>query len=91
MEDFGPTYVTITDEDGINYEMEFLCRFEYLENEYVALIPADADEESEESQEVSILRIVKENGDEILKTIEDEDELNGAYEDLMQLMFEEEE
>lgn len=91
MEDYGATFVTITDDDGINYEMEILSRFEYLDNEYVALIPADADDESEDSQEVNILRVVIENGEEVLEAIESEAELNGAYEELMQLMFDEEE
>lgn len=90
MEDFGANYVTITDEDGVDYEMEILARFEHHDREYVALVPADEDE-GEENLEVNILRIVEENGEEILEAIEDEDELQGAYDDLMNLVFEDEE
>ncbi len=89
MEDYGPTYVTITDEDGKEYEMEILARFEYLDNSYVALIPADESEE-DPSTEVNILRVEDENGEEILAAIENENELQGAYETLMDLIFEEE-
>ena len=90
MEDYGPSYVTITDEDGKSYEMEILARFEYLENEYMALIPANEQEE-DPSTEVNILRIEDEDGEEILAAIENEDELQGAYDALMELVFEDEE
>lgn len=91
MEEFGADLVTITDEDGVEYDMEILLRFEYQENEYIALTPADADEDEDVSLEVSILRVVEENGEEILEAVEDETELQGAYDTLMELIFEDEE
>lgn len=90
MEDYGPNYVTITDEDGKSYEMEILARFEYLDKEYVALIPADESEE-DPSTEVNILRVEDVDGEEMLDAIEDDSELQGAYEALMELVFEDEE
>jgi len=90
MEEYGVDIVTITDEDGVSYEMEILSRFEFEGNEYVALTPADADDEEAEL-EVNILRIALEDGEELLEAIEDEDELEKVYDALMELLFEDEE
>lgn len=89
MDEFGANFVTLTDDDGVSYEMEILARFELEDREYVALAPAGSDEEEAEL-EVNILRVVTENGDELLETISDEDEREAAYEALMELVFEEE-
>ena len=61
MDEFGANYVTITDEDGVSYEMEILSRFFCGEQEYVALTPADAEDEAAEL-EVNLLRVSEENG-----------------------------
>ena len=91
MEEYGADYVTITDEDGINYEMEILSRFPYENAEYLALVPAEEeDEASSASLEVSILRIVEESGEELLEAVTDEAELQGAYDALMELLYAEE-
>ena len=55
----------------------------------LALVPADDD--GEEDLEVSILKAVDENGEEILVTIDDDDELEAVYSALMDLMYEDEE
>ena len=90
MDEFGANYVTITDEDGNNYEMEILSRFFCDETEYVALTPADAaDEEAELS--VNILRVANDSGEELLDAITDEDEMQRAYDALMELVFEDDE
>ena len=58
----------------------------------MAVIPADAGEEDAEfSLEVSILKAVDENGEEILVTIDDDDELDRVYEYYQQIMEAEEE
>lgn len=90
MEDFGANYVTITDEDGVDYEMEILSRFEHDGHEYMALIPADTDDD-EPNLEVNILRITEENGEEILEAIQEEEELQTVYDVLMELVFDDEE
>lgn len=70
MEEFGADYVTITDEDGTSYEMEILSRFEHEGCEYMALIPADT-QDDEPNLEVNILRVVEDGGEEILEAIQD--------------------
>ena len=74
-EEYGSDYISITDEDGKEYELEVLAELEYEGSKYLALVPAD-DDGSEEDLEVSILKAVEENGEEILVTIDDDDEFD---------------
>ena len=90
MEEFGPEIISITDEDGVEYELEVLSRVEYKGCEYLALTPANAADEAEEL-EVSILKSVIEDGDPILVAIEDENELEQVYDLIMEQVFEDEE
>ena len=86
MEDFERNVISITDEDGVEYELEVLHSVVYNGAEYLALVPADADEDSEDL-EVSILKSVTEDGEDILVAVEDEDELEAVYDLLMEDMF----
>lgn len=87
-QEFGDNYISITDEDGKEYELEVLAELEYNDNRYLALVPADADDS--EDLEVSILRAFEENGEQMLEAIEDDAELEAVYDALMDLMYEEE-
>ena len=78
------------DEDGTEYELEVLSTLEYDGNTYLAVIPAGA--QAEEFQlEVSILKSVEENGEDILCAVEDEEELQAVYDLIMDSLYEEEE
>ena len=87
-DEYGSDFISITDEDGKEYELEVLAELEYEGSKYLALVPADDD--GEEDLEVSILKAVDENGEEILVTIDDDDELEAVYSALMDLMYEDE-
>ncbi len=89
MEEFGAEIISITDEDGVEYELEVLARVEFEGFEYLALTPANAADEAEEL-EVSILKSVVEDGDPILVAIEDEEELEQVYDLLMAQIFDDE-
>lgn len=89
-DEYGSDYISITDEDGNDYELEVLAELEYNGSRYLALVPADADENSEDL-EVSILRAVEENGEQMLEAIEDDQELEEVYQALMDLMYEDDE
>jgi len=89
MDEYGPDIITISDEDGVEYELEVLARLEHGGAEYLALTPADADDPDE--MEVSILKSVVEDGEELLAAVEDERELERVYAALMDLMYEEDE
>ncbi|MBP3313563.1 MAG: DUF1292 domain-containing protein [Oscillospiraceae bacterium] len=86
---YGDDFITITDEEGNEYELEVLSTLEYEGNSYVAVVPAQ-DDDSTEELEVSILKKVMEDGEEILVTIDDDDELDKVYEVMMDLLYEEE-
>ena len=79
---FGDDFITITDEDGVEYELEVLCSVEYEGSTYLGVCPAGPDEEAE--LEVSVLTVVDEDGEEILEAVTDEDELAAVYELLLE-------
>ena len=43
---YGSDFISITDEDGKEYELEILSTIEYHGAEYLALVPAEEDEAS---------------------------------------------
>ena len=71
---------TLTDEEGNEVEFEFYGELNLDDNTYLALIPLEGDED-----EYVILKVeVDENGDELLVTIDDDDEFErvaDAFED----------
>ena len=86
---YGSDFITIVDEDGTEYELEFLSTLEYNGCTYMAVIPAA--DESELELEVSILKSVDEDGEPVLEGIEDEEELQAVYDLIMDQLYEEEE
>ena len=85
---FGNDFITITDEDGVEYELEVLCSVEYQGGTYLGVCPAGQDEDAE--LEVSVLKVTEEDGEEILEAVTDEDELAAVYELLLNEYEEEE-
>ncbi len=91
MEDqYGSDFITISDEDGKEYELEVLSTLEYNGCSYMAVIPA-AQEGETEDYGVSILRSTEEDGEPILSIIEDAEELQAVYDVLMDQLYEDEE
>ena len=91
MEDFGSDFITITDEDGVEYELEVLTELEYQGKSYLAVIPVSEAEADDEELEVSILRSDEEDGEPILCAITDPEELETVYQLMMDSLYEEEE
>ena len=87
--EYGQDFITITDEDGVEYELEILSTVEYEGSLYYALAPAE--EAEGEELEVSILKAVEEDGEEILCAVEDEQELETVYSLLIDQLYDEEE
>lgn len=91
MEDqFGSDFITISDEDGTEYELEVLSTLEYNGSTYLAVVPA-GDSLEQLQLEVSILKSVEEEGEPLLCAIEDEAELQAVYDLIMDALYEEEE
>ncbi len=85
-QDNGAQIISITDEDGVEYELEVLTSVHYEGAEYLALTPADAADEEQEL-EVSILKSVEEDGEPLLIAVEDEQELEAVYDLMMEQLF----
>ena len=88
---YGDDFISITDEDGNEYELEVLAELEHNGSRYLALVPAGSDDSEDADLEVSILKSVEENGEEFLEAVEDDAELEEVYSALMDLIYEDEE
>ena len=87
-DEYGSDFITIVDEDGTEYELEVLATVEYNGESYMAVIPADG--ENQLNLEVSILKSSEEDGELMLSAIEDENELKAVYDLIMDSLYEEE-
>lgn len=84
-ETFGPDFITVTDEDGNEFELELVDTLEHNGITYHALFPAVAeDEETGEPVDVDaddeeyglvIMKTVEENGEELLSTLDSDEEI----------------
>jgi len=72
MENFDFETVTLTDEEGVERDFEVIGSLDLDDNVYLALVPADG----EDSDEYIILKLVEEDGEEVLITIDDDDEFD---------------
>ena len=52
-QEFGDDFISITDEDGKEYELEVLAELEYEGSRYLALVPAGTDEAARTSSSPS--------------------------------------
>lgn len=89
-EEYGPDFITLTDEEGNEFEMEHLGTLEYNGTVYMSFVPADMDEDDEDFGLI-LLKVVEKNGEEMLADIDDEEELNAVYEQFMETLFDDEE
>lgn len=86
-EEYGPDFITLTDDEGNEFEMEHLGTLEYNGTVYMSFVPADMDEEDEDFGLI-LLKVIEKDGEELLADIDDEDELNAVYEQFMEVLFE---
>lgn len=86
---YGSDFITISDEDGQEFELEVLTELEYSGSTYLAVIPAGLEEEEAQEFGVAILKSVEENGEPILCAVEDEQELEAVNTLIMEKLYEE--
>lgn len=95
-EEFGADFITITDEDGNEFELEHLDTIEYNGQTYMAFFPAVEDGKDVEEVDLDeeyglvILKVVTENGEEQLSTLDSDEELELVYQQFMESLFSEE-
>ncbi|MDR2590584.1 MAG: DUF1292 domain-containing protein [Oscillospiraceae bacterium] len=85
--EYGSDFITITDDDGKDYVLEHVDTFEIDDEIYMAFLPTDIDEDSDEYGLI-ILKVADEDGEEILATIDDEMLLDTVYERFMERLSE---
>ena len=92
-EEFGPNFITLTDEDGNDIELEYVDALELDGQTYMAFFPVvedDADEEAAEEYGLVILKSVMENGEELLSTLDSDEELDKVYDLFMEQILSDE-
>lgn len=85
-EEFGPDFITITDEEGNEYELEHLGTFDYQGTTYAAFLPAGVDE-NDEDYGIILMKVMEENGEEFFSTPDSEEELEAVYQYYMEELF----
>ena len=76
-ENMSNEYYTLTDEEGNEIEFELIGQCEYEGTTYYAMIPTDADD-SGDVYEYTILKSVMEDGEEMLVSIDDDEEFDNV-------------
>ena len=91
-EDFSPNFITLTDEDGNEFELEYIDALELDGQTYMAFFPAVEEDAAEEDLGLVILKSIMVDGEEQLSTLDSDEELNRVYDLFMeQLLADEEE
>ena len=87
-EEYGPNFVTLTDEEGNDIELEYIDALEHNGTTYMAFFPVV---ENEDEYGLIILKSETVDGEEMLANVVDEDEINEVYDLFMEQMMEDEE
>ena len=94
-DEFGPNFVTLTEDEGNDIELEYVDALEHNGTTYMAFFPVveedSEDEENEEEYGLVILKSQMENGEEFLVTIDDEEEIDKVYDLFMEQILSDEE
>ena len=94
-DEYGPNFVTLTDDEGNDIELEYVDALEHNGTTYMAFFPVveedSEDEENEEEYGLVILKSQMENGEEFLVTIDDEEEIDKVYDLFMEQILSDEE
>lgn len=67
---------TLTDEDGNEIDFEIIGQHEMNGELYVALLPAEEEEKDGANWEYVVLKLAKDGDEEILVTVDDDDEFD---------------
>lgn len=92
-EEYGANFITVTDDEGNEFELEHLDTIELNGTTYLAFFPAvseDEEDNDEEEMGLILMKVIHENGEEILSTLDSEEETNAVYNEFMKTLFEDE-
>ena len=85
-DEYGNDYISVTDENGNEFELEHLDTIEYEGTLYMAFLPADMDE-NDDDYGLVILKVEESDGEELLATVDDTRELDAVYDVFMRQLF----
>ena len=86
----GDEIFTLTDEEGNESEFELIASQEIEGTTYVALVPYEPEKGEEVEQEYVVLKLTAdENGEDLLVTIDDDDEFEKVAEIFEDMLFDE--
>lgn len=90
-EEYGPTFITVTDEDGREIVLEFIDALEYNGQQYQAFFPAETEGEDEDDPDngLVILKVIHEDGEDLLSTLDSDEELDAVYDLFTESLFDE--
>ena len=90
MSDFGDNIISISDEDGNDFDLLVLDEADMNGVHYLALTESQ-NPDDESNLEVIILKVIEdeESGEELLSTVDSEDELEAIYQIFEDQMFSE--
>ncbi|MEG1010997.1 MAG: DUF1292 domain-containing protein [Ruthenibacterium sp.] len=76
-EDYEPDIITLSDEDGKEYNFEVIDAADYNDERYMAVVPyaEDSAELLEEDANLIIMKVNEEDGEEYLDVVDDDEEL----------------
>ena len=88
-EEFGPTFITITDDEGTEHVLEFVDMLEHNGQTYQAFFPAETEGEDEDDPDTGlvILKVIHEDGEDLLSTLDSDEELETVYDLFMENLF----
>ena len=86
MENEEGFFVDITDEEGNNFRLEIVGEVEYEDALYRVFLPTDIDED-DPTYGYIILKCSQVDGEEMLDTVDDEEELEKVYAVFMEELF----
>lgn len=92
-DEFGPTFITVTSEDGEELTLEFVASLELNGTEYQAFFPTESEDEDVENPDngLIIMKIIHEDGEDLLSTCDSDEELEAAYDAFIEELFNDEE
>ncbi len=90
-EEYGPTFLTVTDDNGNEVVLEFVDALEHNGQMYQAFFPAETEGEEENPDSgLVILKVIHEDGEDLLSTLDSDEELETVYNLFMESLFDEE-
>lgn len=90
-EDFGNAFITVTDDDGQEFELELLDYMDYNGETFAAFLPADMNEDDPDYGFIILKVVADEQGLEMYESIDDDAKLDDVFEHFMVILYDEDE